>query len=135
MEIIEIARQLGAAIQADERYAKYQEANANCDNDAALQEAIGKFNLGRMSLDNELSKDDKDEAKIQSLNDELRKTYGEVMTNPTMIAYNEAKSQLDVIVSEINSILELCLRGEDPATCDPHASGCSGSCASCGGCH
>lgn len=135
MDIIEIARSLGAAIQADERYAKYQEANTNCDNDKELQEAIGKFNLDRMALDNELSKDDKDEAKIQLLNDSLRAAYGQVMTNPTMIAYNEAKSQLDVIVNEINAIIELCLRGEDPATCDPHAGGCSGSCSSCGGCH
>ncbi len=134
MKILEITRQLGAAIQADETYKKFYEAKAACDNDAALQEAIGRFNLERMNLDNELAKEEKDNDKITELNESLRKTYGEVMMNPSMTAYNEAKSQLDVIVNQINGIIELCLNGEDPATCEPH-SGCSGSCSTCGGCH
>lgn len=134
MEIIEIARQLGAAIQADEKYKKFDAAKTACDNDAALQEVIGKFNLDRMNLDNELSKDEKDNDKINELNESLRKTYGEVMINKSMAAYNQAKSELDLIVNQINGIIELCLNGEDPATCDPH-SNCTGSCSSCGGCH
>lgn len=134
MEIIEITRQLGAAIQADDAYKKFYEAKTACDNDAVLQEAIGRFNLERMSLDNELAKEEKDNDKIAGLNESLRKTYGEVMMNPSMTAYNAAKAELDAIVNQINAIIELCLNGEDPATCEPH-SGCSGSCATCGGCH
>lgn len=134
MEIFEITRQLGAAIQADETYKKFIEAKAGCDNDPALQEAIGKFNLERMNLDNELAKEDKDNDKIKELNESLRKTYGEVMTNPSMVVYNQAKGDLDEIVNHVNGIIELCLNGEDPATCEPH-SDCGGSCSSCAGCH
>ena len=43
------------------------------------------------------------------------------------------KTALDEVVSKVNSILLMCINGEDPATCEP--SNCSGSCSTCGGCH
>ena len=52
MDIIEAARNLGAAIQQDERYKKYIEAKKANDADEELQELIGEFNLARMSVDN-----------------------------------------------------------------------------------
>ena len=135
MEILELARQIGAALQKDERYKTYAEAQAACDNDASLQETIGKFNLERMNLDAELAKEEKDQDKISELNASLRNTYGEVMTNPAMVEYNKAKTDLDGIVNQINGIIGLCLNGEDPETCELPASDCGGSCSSCAGCH
>ena len=139
MEILELTRKIGAAIQSDERYKKYVEAQAACDNDKMLQEVIGKFNLERINLDNELAKEDKDQAKIGELNNVLRNTYGEVMMNPSMVEYNTAKGELDAIMNEINGILSCCLNGEDPETCEPPQAhshdDCGGSCSSCSGCH
>ena len=34
----------------------------------------------------------------------------------------------------MNAIIDLCIAGEDPDTCEP-AAGCSGSCSTCSGCH
>ena len=135
MEILELARKIGAALQNDERYKTYVEAQADCDNDASLQEVIGKFNLERMNLDAELAKDDKDQDKINELNGSLRNTYGEVMMHPAMVEYNKAKTDLDSIVNQINGIIGLCLNGEDPETCELPESDCGGSCSSCSGCH
>ena len=55
------------------------------------------------------------------------------MQNPNMAAYNVAKEEMDKLLARINSVIGLCVNGEDPATCEP--SECTGSCASCGGCH
>ena len=56
------------------------------------------------------------------------------MTNPNMIAYNEAKSAMDQLLAEVNDLVTQCVNGEDPDTVQPSA-GCTGSCATCGGCH
>lgn len=134
MDIIAITRQLGEAIQADTRYVAFAEAKKLNDEDTALQDAIGQFNLIRMSLNNELSKADKSDEKVKEYNENLRKTYGEIMRNPNMLAYNQAKSDLDELVNQINSMITLCVNGEDPKTVEP-ASNCGGDCSGCSGCH
>ena len=135
MNAIELTRQLGAAIQADERYLAYVNAKKVNDEDEALQGKIGEFNLIRMSLERELSSEEKNDERVKEYNEKLRALYGEVMSNESMIAFNEAKTAMDELMNEINLILTMCVNGEDPATCDPHASGCTGSCSTCGGCH
>lgn len=136
MDIIEAARQLGAAIQADERFLKLVETRRVNDADTELQELIGQFNVARMSVDNELSKEEgeRDEEKIKEFNVTLRQLYGKIMCNDSMMAFNEAKKDFEAVMNRVNGIIELCAQGEDPATCEP-PEGCSGSCATCGGCH
>ncbi len=135
MNAIEAARKLGAAIQADERYEAYAEAKKANDNDEKLQSQIGEFNILRMSLERELSAEEKSEEKIKDYNEKLRALYSEIMISETMVKYNEAKTALDELTGDVNMIISMCLNGEDPETCDPHAAGCTGSCATCGGCH
>ncbi len=135
MNAIEVARQLGAAIQADERYEAYVAAKKANDADTNLQTQIGEFNLLRMSLERELSSEEKSDERIREYNEKLRNLYGEIMKSETMTAYNNAKGALDELVNDVNMIITMSLEGADPATCDPHAAGCTGSCATCGGCH
>ena len=135
MNAVEIARQLGAAIQADERYAAYVAAKSANDADEKLQTQIGEFNLIRMSLERELSGEEKSDERVREYNEKLRNLYGEIMKSETMTRYNEAKTALDELVNDVNMIITMSLEGADPATCDPHAAGCTGSCATCGGCH
>ena len=135
MDIIAAARALGAAIQADERYKKVLEQRRINDADKELQELIGEFNMARMSVDNELGKEEgRDEEKIKEFNSTLRRLYGKIMCNDNMIEYNKAKEEFDAVMQRANAIIELCTEGEDPATGEP-ATGCTGSCATCGGCH
>lgn len=135
MDIIAAARALGAAIQADERYKKVLEQRRINDADKELQELIGEFNMARMSVDNELGKEEgRDEEKIKEFNSTLRRLYGKIMCNDNMMEYNKAKEEFDAVMQRANAIIELCTEGEDPATCEP-ATGCTGSCATCGGCH
>ena len=55
MDVIELARELGKAIQQDERFLAMQIARQNSDNDDELQQLIGEFNLKRMAI-NKLQK-------------------------------------------------------------------------------
>ena len=86
-------------------------------------------------MNQEMQKENKDEKKLQSLNEELQQVYTDVMGNPNMMEYNIAKQELDEVVQKVNAILGMCLNGEDPDTCEIPEGGCTGSCATCGGCH
>jgi hypothetical protein len=56
------------------------------------------------------------------------------MSKPNMVAFNQAKGEMDRMLAEINNIITASANGEDPETC-PAQPGCSGECSSCGGCH
>ena len=67
----------------------------------------------------------------------MHTAYNEVMTNENMALFTVAKQGMDKLMSEINTILTYSMEGMDPLTCPSEvqaSAGCSGSCASCGGC-
>ncbi len=131
--ILEMAKELGHAIQQDERFIRLQAAQTAADEDAELQSLIGEFNLKRMAINSETAKDDKDEEKLKELNKEIREVYARVMANPSMVAYNEAKTAVDKIINGIGAIVNMAAQGMNPDEYDEH--NCSGNCSSCGGCH
>lgn len=133
MDIIELTRQLGAAIQQTEEYKRFMTAKEKNDNDSQLQKQIGDFNLLKMQLDAEHEKEEKDEAKILEINEKIVALYNQIVEGEAMKEYNSAYEAYRTLTDKISNILLMCENGEDPATCEP--SSCTGNCSSCGGCH
>ena len=135
MDVIEIARQLGKAIQEDERFADYMLAKEKNDADEELQNLIGEFNLIRQNLAMEQEKPEEEQnaEKLAELNTKMHAAYNAVMTNEHMADFTMAKAGMDKMMSQVNTILSHALNGDDPLTCATEAA-CSGSCATCGGC-
>lgn len=131
--ILEMAKELGHAIQQDERFIRLQAAQTAADEDAELQSLIGEFNLKRMAINSETAKEDKDEEKLKELNKEIREVYAKVMANPSMVSYNEAKTAVDKIINGIGAIVNMAAQGMNPDEYDEH--NCGGNCQTCGGCH
>ena len=113
MDIIEMARDLGRALQADEKYQRYVNATLENDKDQVLQDLIGKFNTLRVDINREISKSEKDQEKIARLDSEFKTTYRLIMERPGMM------------VGSAN--------GQDPDNIQ-QSTGCTGSCSSCSGC-
>lgn len=136
MDVIKAARELGKAIQNDERYKGYVEAKNENDKDEALQQLIGEFNLKRENLQLEMNKsqDNIDNDKVQRLNKELQECYEKVMGNAHMANFAIMKNALDNLLQEVQGIISLCCEGEDPDTCEVKHS-CTSDCSTCGGCH
>lgn len=136
MDIIEITRQLGAAIQQDERYLAFHEARKTNEADTDLNDLINKIQLIHMSYQHEAAKDDADEEKLAAYDKEFTEVYQAVMANDNMQKYEAARQAVDEMMNHITGILALCVQGEDPETCEPQEEHhCSGECGSCGGCH
>ena len=135
-KVEELVRQLGAAIQADERYLAYAAARQANDEDVELNGLIGKLNLLQLSYQNESGKETPDDDKLEKWDAEFRELYGQIMLNEHMRVYEEKKQNVDDMMNYLIQILTLCVNGEDPAVCEPkpETGGCTGSCSTCGGC-
>ena len=137
MNVIELTRQLGAAIQKDERYLAFAAAKEANEKDEALNALMGEIQMIQMNYQMEASKETPDSAKMQEFEAEFNAKYEAFMANENMQKYDEARAQVDSMMNYIMQILGLCVNGADPATCEPeqHDHSCDGACSSCSGCH
>ena len=135
MDIMEMTRELGKAIQQDDRYTAYMLAKQANDEDKELQDDISRFEELRINLGTAMSEEDPDSDKIKELDTEIKALYQKIMKNPKMIVFSGAQQALEKLVSNVQQIISMCANGEDPETCQIPESGCTGSCASCAGCH
>ena len=134
-EVIELARELGSAIQRHESYIDYKIKQQNVECDENLQKMMKDFNSKKSEINQEISKENTDQSKIDKLNEEINKLYMDIMQNETMNKYNEAKQKFESVLRGITLIINRSSFGEDPKTIDIEESdSCSGSCSSCSGC-
>ena len=118
MDIIKLTRELGAAIQQDDRYAKFQAAQKANEEDKDLNDLMGKIQLVHMSYQHEASKEDANEQKLAAYETEFNDLYKKVMENEHMRDYEVARAEIDEMMHYITGILALCIQGEDPACRD-----------------
>ncbi|MBE6903958.1 MAG: YlbF family regulator [Ruminococcaceae bacterium] len=126
--ITDKANELGELIKADERFIKYEELKQKQSADEALQEKISNFNLKRISLSNEMQKDDRDDEKVKQIETQMQELYNEIMASETMAEFTKASKEFEDLINSVYTILNYHITGEQPGSC-------SGSCSTCGGCH
>lgn len=134
MDTITLARELGKALQKEEVYTLYHAANGKNDKDEVLQDLIGRFNMKRVEMNREISKAEKDQATLSRLDAEIKDIYKLIMDNPSMNAYNAAKTELDSLLAFINQIIVGSANGQNPDEIE-QVEGCGGNCEGCQGCH
>lgn len=135
MDCIDLFKRAAAALQTDSRYLALDRARKMNDSDEALQNLIGEFNLARMDLNDEISKDERSDARIAELNERVNTLYGQIMNDEGMLAYNEAKRECENLVNYIDAIINTAMNGGDPMAVEEPSVSCTGSCSSCAGCH
>lgn len=133
MDVIQMTRELGKAIQQDDRYIAYTLAKQVNDEDKDLQTDIAEFEKLRNDMREAMSVENPDFDRINAVDKETKTLYNKIMSNPNMIAFTSAQTALEELITNINQIISLCANGEDPDTCEP-PKGCSGNCSACGGC-
>lgn len=135
MDAIAKFKEAAMALQQDERYLKLAAARKANDDDETLQNMIGEFNLVRLDLNNEIEKEDRDDARVTELNEKINQLYNGIMNSETMLAYNDAKQEMRPLVNHINAIVTAAVDGDDPMLVAEPVEGCGeDGCASCSGC-
>ena len=135
MDCIELFKKAAAAMQTDPRYLELDAARRENDMDQELQGLIGEFNLARLDLNNETSKIEPSDDRINELNQKINNLYTQIMSSEGMVRYNAAKAECEALVNHIDAIINTAMNGGDPMTVNAPQGGCTGSCATCGGCH
>lgn len=135
MTVIEMARELGKKIQQEESYILLNTAQQAVEDDEDLQQKIAEFNMKRYELTQEITKADRDDAKIEELDKVVRELYGAATNHEKMLAYNNAQDEFNEMFEYVLHIIQMSATGDDPDTIErPEQGGCSGDCSSCGGC-
>jgi len=106
MDIIEMTRELGKALQQDDRYIAYNLAKQVNDEDTELQADIKKFEELRIEITTEMTKSDKDGDKLQQLDAQVKEVYEKVMANKNMQVFMAAQTALEALVNKIESALQ-----------------------------
>lgn len=135
MDCIDLFKKAAVALQTDARYLELDAARRQNDMDEELQNLIGEFNLARLDLNNETSKSTTDHERVAELNKKVNDLYSQIMASEGMVRYNAAKSECEALINHIDAIINTAMNGGDPMTVNPPQGGCTGSCATCGGCH
>ncbi len=135
-EILNLAREIGAAIQRSDEYINYRMSEQQVECSKELQSTIEKFNSKKAEINAELSKENADQKKMDELNAEIGGLYREITNNETMKKFNESKQIFDGMLAKISYLISECAKGEDPYKVEiSDEENCTGSCATCGGCH
>jgi len=133
MDVIQNARQLGKAIQEDERYSKLRVALLQKEGDKELEALIEDFNGQRAQLNQEMRKPERDNAKIEQMNASLGAVYAAVFQNENMKNYASARDEMNKLIAFVNQIITGSAEGKDPFAIE-YEENCGGGCSSCSGC-
>ncbi len=134
MDIITLAREIGKEIQKDERYERLQAISQKNDGDIELQSLISQFNAQRLEINKEITKPEKDQAKLAAMDTDFKTLYNTIMELPGMVEFNEAKNDMDKLLSFVSQIITQSASGADPDSIE-QADDCGGDCSACHGCH
>lgn len=125
MTLLEMANELGKMIKESPEMVALNSAEEAQEQDEAAKELLKEFNLKRMNLvrDMQENKITREEATKKNSED-----FAEMLEkSETIKAYVEAKKDFDAVVSQVNSIINMYITGNDGS--------CTHNCATCGGCH
>lgn len=128
MEIIELAKKLGKALEESAEYAAFCQTRDRCKSDLTLKTKMNEFNVQRTLLDNETAKQIKDETLIDVLNARVETLYKEINDNPLMVDYTKAEDDLNILLNAVNMTITSYIGG---AGVEGEAAGCSHQCSSC----
>lgn len=135
MDVVALTRQLGAAVQEDERYKKFVAAKEASEASAEVKDMMAKIDELRVAYQAEAMNLEPDETVLAKFDQDFQQLYAALMVNDTMQAYEQARQELDGMMNYLMQILYLCVNGEDPATCEPQEEHeCGGECSHCAGC-
>jgi cell fate (sporulation/competence/biofilm development) regulator YlbF (YheA/YmcA/DUF963 family) len=106
-DLLEMAKQLGRALQQDERYLAFRKASEENDGDAELQNLIAQFNQKRLDLGNEEDAPEQDADRVRALGEEVSTMYSQIMSNGSMRKYQAARAEFEQLLDGINRVIAM----------------------------
>ncbi len=128
MEIMELAAELGKALKEDTRLKRLEEAKEAYTSDVELQKKLLEYEVQQKALQGEITKEERDTAFIDIIQNRIDQLYKEITENPAFITLNEVQAEVNELMNSVNATITANITGEEPSSC-------THNCATCGGCH
>ena len=121
-KVTDCARALGQAIVDSEEYKAMQITEKTAMNDPAVAAAMSRYLEAKDGMHAAMSAGNADEiARFSQEMDDAQQTLNAMTT---------ARQNFSELMNQVNHVLEFMITGEVE-----QSGGCTGNCASCGGCH
>lgn len=128
--VFQKTRELGQALMQSEAYLKMKEAEDRAMKNEEAARTMGEFLEKRQALQALMQSENPDPGALKRLSDEMDAAQERLQLIDDILALNEARNAFNSLIGQINQVLQFIVTGEmEPP------SGCSGSCATCSGCH
>ena len=127
-KVTDCARELGQAIVDSEEYKNMQICEKAAMSDPAVAQAMGRYLEAKEQLHTAMAAGNADE--IAQFGQEMDDAQQSLNQMPAVDAMTNARQSFSELMNQVNHVLEFMITGEVE-----QSSGCSGNCASCGGCH
>ena len=128
--VFQKTRELGQALMESETYRamKAAEDKAMQNREAAL--TMGEYLEKRQQLQAMMQSDNPDPGALKRLSDEMDEAQERLQMMDDIVALTEARNAFNDLIGQVNQVLQFIVTGNmEPS------SGCTGSCATCQGCH
>lgn len=126
-QIYEKARELGMMIAESNEMKHFKAMEVVFEGDPKAQEVLNHYQKRREEITKKVHEQQLSPETLKGFQEELQACMAQLVENKVVNDYLEAKSALNNLVTQVNTIMSYCIEGEQ--------SGCSGSCSSCSGCH
>lgn len=130
-KVFEKTRELGQALLECEAYLRMKEAEDKAMQNEQAAAAMGEYLEKRTELQAMVQGENPDPVAMKRLSDEMDEAQQRLQMMDDIVALNDARNEFNSLIGQINQVLQFIVTGnmEEPA------GGCTGSCATCAGCH
>ena len=128
-QIIEKARELGQMIADSDEIKALKGAEELQLADPEAQELMMEYANTREAISKKASNPDISKEEFEKIQGEMEAAFAKLMTNENIKRYIEANKEFKSLIDQVNAIIAYYVKGEE------QSGGCSGNCASCGGCN
>lgn len=126
--VLDKARELAIAMTESEEYLAYKEAESIQLSDQEACKMLADYRVTQDALAKRAAADGVTKEELEAIQAEAQASFDSLLQNVSIKNYLEAQNRFTSLVSQVNNIISYFVSGQANG-------GCSGNCASCGGCH
>ena len=129
--VFQKTRELGEALLQSDVYQKMREAEEKAMQNAEAAEMMAQYLEKRGQIQQAMEEENPDPAMMKRLSDEMDEIQEKLQLVDDIANLTAARAEFNGLIGQINQVLQFIVTGR----MTEDGSDCTGSCATCGGCH
>ena len=129
-EVMGKTRELGLAILNSSIYQEMKAAEDKAMGNAQAAAVMGEYLEHRTALEELMQQNKPDADKMSEESRAMEDMQDQLNQIPDIVEMGEKRAAFTEMINQVNALLKTIITGEAP-----EEGGCTGSCATCGGCH